>query len=219
MIVIGLTGGIASGKSLVADELARRGALVAEADRWGHEVLREPAVRAALHARWGAAVLDTTGEIHRAAVAQIVFAAGPDGLRERAFLERTTHPRITDRLVAWLEQQSQRHDVLAAVLDAPLLHSAGWASLCDVILFVEADEAIRAERARTRGWTDAQRQARQAAQVSLCYQRGRADLVIPNSGTREDLAAQVAACWQTLTRHAGRTNFRKLVFTNPPESS
>lgn len=219
MIVIGLTGGIASGKSLVAAELARHGAVVADADGWGHEVLREPAVCAALRGRWGLAVVDESGEIDRAAVAGIVFAPPPSGPRERAFLERTTHPRITARLVEWLEQHAQRRDASAAVLDAPLLHPAGWAALCDVILFVEADAAIRADRARTRGWTDAQWQARQAAQGSLCYQRGRADRIIRNSGTREELAAQVAAFWQTLTSRVGRTNFRKLGFTNPPESS
>ncbi len=202
MKVIGLTGGVASGKSAVAAELARHGAVVADADRWGHETLREPAVRAALHARWGTSVLDASGEIDRRAVARLVFAPPPDGPRERAFLERATHPRMTARLAAWLAQRAAQGDVPAVVLDAPLLYTAGWAPLCDVILFVEADSAIRAARARGRGWTDAQWQAREAAQPSLSYQRGRADLAVSNSGTREDLAAQVAAIWPRLTLHS-----------------
>ena len=79
MVVIGVTGGIASGKSLVAQQLGQLGAEVLAADQIGHAVLRDPEVRAALSARWGSGILDAAGEIRRSVVAEQVFAPPPDG--------------------------------------------------------------------------------------------------------------------------------------------
>ncbi len=156
MVVIGITGGIASGKSLVAEQLAELGAVVLDADRVGHAVLREPAVRAALCARWGPGILDGDGEICRRVVAEKVFAPPPDGPRELAFLERWTHPRIAARIGKQLQELRQRGDLRAVVLDAPVLYKAGWDAWCDVIVFVEAAAAVRAARARQRGWSESQ---------------------------------------------------------------
>src|SRR4029079_10630951 len=96
MLILGLVGGIASGKSLVANILRDFGAVVLDADRVGHEVLREADTIAAVKARWGDGVLDAPGQISRRAVAKIVFAAGNEA--ERKFLEELTHPRIEARL-------------------------------------------------------------------------------------------------------------------------
>src|SRR5206468_438085 len=86
--VIGLVGGVASGKSLIAGQLADLGAVVLDADRAGHEVLDEPEVRAALRRRWGDAVFGTNGAVNRTSVGRIVFAPPPDGPRELQFLEQ-----------------------------------------------------------------------------------------------------------------------------------
>src|SRR5438477_12900597 len=96
MLILGLVGGIASGKSLVAECLRDLGAVVLDADRAGHAVLREPDVVAALVNRWGNSILDPAGQISRRAVAKIVFAAGNEA--ERKFLEQVTHPRIENLL-------------------------------------------------------------------------------------------------------------------------
>ena len=131
MVVIGITGGIASGKSLVAQQLGQFGAVVLDADRVGHEVLREPPVRAALMARWGTGILDAAGEIRRRVVAEKVFAPPPDGPRELAFLEHWTHPRITERIGQQLQELRRQGDIRAVVLDAPVLYKAGWDAYCD----------------------------------------------------------------------------------------
>jgi dephospho-CoA kinase len=99
MKTIGLVGGVASGKSLVAQMLVELGAGLLDADRTGHAVLAEDAeVREALRQRWGEAVFAADGSVDRSAVSQRVFAAGDEVERERSFLERVLHPRIRQRL-------------------------------------------------------------------------------------------------------------------------
>jgi dephospho-CoA kinase len=218
VVVIGITGGIASGKSLVAQQLGQFGAVVLDADRVGHEVLREPPVRAALIARWGTGILDTAGEVRRRVVAERVFAPPPDGPRELAFLEHWTHPRITERIGQQLRELRHRGDIRAVVLDAPVLYKAGWDVYCDVILFVEADAAVRADRARQRGWSESQWRAREAAQPTLDFQQAQASVVLDNSGSPEQLLAQLAEFWQSLETDRRETFFRKPPFSKSPEN-
>ena len=103
MKILGLLGGVASGKSLVAQQLADLGAVVLDADRAGHEALRLPATEEAARRRWGAAVFGRDGHIDRGRLARIVFAPPPNGLCERKFLEELTHPEIGRRLLAQVE--------------------------------------------------------------------------------------------------------------------
>src|SRR5271156_2573863 len=128
--VIGILGGIASGKSFVARELQKRGAVVLSADEAGHAVLREPAVEQAARERWGSNIFDSAGHIVRERLASIVFAPPPDGPPELAFLEQITHPRITARLKPQLEQLLQAPETRAVVLDAPVMIKAGWNKFC-----------------------------------------------------------------------------------------
>jgi dephospho-CoA kinase len=218
MVVIGVTGGIASGKSLVAQQLGQLGAEVLEADRIGHAVLQDPEVRAALGARWGTGILDAAGEVRRGVVAEKVFAPPPDGPRELAFLEQWTHPRIAAILRDRFRALSQQGGVPAVVLDAAVLYKAGWDAFCDIIIFVDADCATRGVRARQRGWSDEQLRAREAAQPALALQRARADVVLDSSGTRERLIAQVEKFWQSLETDSRTTIFQERPFTNEPES-
>ena len=204
MVVIGVTGGIASGKTFVARELGRRGAAVVDADRVGHAVLRTAGIKAALYARWGDAVFRNSPvgnerEVDRGAVARRVFAPPPDGPRELAYLEGLTHDAIGARIARRLERLAQSTAVLAAVLDAPVLYKAGWDAYCDQILFVEAPWEVRAARAARRGWSREQLRARQSMQPPLDYQRGRADVVIDNGGPLEQTIEQIEKFWQSLT--------------------
>ncbi len=197
MKVIGILGGVASGKSLVADQFRRLGAEVLNADQVAHEVLREAEVIKALRDRWGDDVIDEAGQINRAAVAKIVFATSPDGPEQLAFLEQITHPRIGLRLKEQIEQLSRR-EIEVVVLDAPVMLKAGWNRFCDRIVFVETEQSIRRQRARQRGWSDEAFAAREDAQESLENKRSVSDFVINNSGTQQQTLAQVEEFWNSL---------------------
>jgi dephospho-CoA kinase len=197
MILIGILGGVASGKSEVSSRLRSLGAAVLDADRVGHAVLREVEVRRAVQLRWGQAVLDAAGEIDRRKVAEIVFAAEPESKAELTFLEELTHPRIGQQLQEQLAEL-HREGVRAAVLDAPVMLKAGWDRMCQRIIFVDAPRDVRLARARQRGWTEADFAAREAAQEPLETKHSRADVTIDNSLTRQHLFAQVDRFWQSL---------------------
>jgi len=197
MILIGILGGVASGKSEVSKRLRSLGAEVLDADRVGHAVLREFEVQRAVRHRWGERVLDAAGEIDRRKVAEIVFAGTPESDVELKFLEQLTHPRIRQRLEAQLAEW-HRAGVQAAVLDAPVMLKAGWDRLCQRIIFVDTPRLVRLARARQRGWTETDFAAREAAQEPLETKRTRADLTIDNSATRERLYAQVDRFWRGL---------------------
>ena len=195
MQVIGIVGGIASGKSAVAEHFRRLGAEIVQADLMGHEVLREAELKRAIRDRWGEAVFDANGNVDRASVASIVFAPPPKGPNELACLEQITHPRIGTKLREHIAELSRRDGLKAVVLDAAVLFEAGWDVFCDKIVFVEAPRRQRRQRALQRGWSEAEFSAREAAQESLDDKRKRADWVISNSGSSEDTFAQVRQIW------------------------
>lgn len=197
MLVIGILGGVAGGKSLVAKELERLGAGHLDADRAGHEVLRLASIRAAARQRWGSEVFDAEGQIDRSRLARIVFAAPPSGPRERKYLEQLTHPEI-GRLLDQQAEQLTASGATAAVLDAPLLLEAGWDKFCDTLVFVDAPRDVRLARALTRGWTEQEFAARENAQERLDLKRERADVVIDNATSPEHTRLQVERFWQSL---------------------
>jgi dephospho-CoA kinase len=198
MWVIGIVGGVASGKSLVSQTFARLGAEVIEGDRLGHEVLQEAEVIALLRERWGDQVLSENGEVNRRAVAQIVFAPTPEGKAELQFLESVTHPRISARMRDRISELAARGAVDMVVLDAALLLEAGWDEYCDRILFVETPENVRFERAASRGWSREDFARREAAQVPLEEKRLRADTIIDNSRSAAETSRQVEQFWKSL---------------------
>ena len=199
MQVIGLLGGVASGKSLVAEQLAALGAGVLDADRAGHEALTLPWIEAAARQRWGAAAFGADGRIDRARLARIVFAAPPDGPPEREYLEHLTHPEI-GRLLRQQAEALSAAGKAVAVLDAPLLLEALWDKLCDRLVFVDAPRQARLARALARGWTEEDFAARERAQESLDAKRKRADVVVDNSGSPQQTQAQVERFWHSLFR-------------------
>jgi dephospho-CoA kinase len=199
MQTIGLLGGVASGKSLVAQQFVQLGAGLLDADRVGHEVLRLPQVETTARARWGDEIFGDDGRIDRARLADVVFAVGPKGTPERKYLEELTHPEITRRLRQQAESLAAA-GIQVAVLDAALLLEAGWADGCDKLVFVECPRLARLARAKARGWSEEEFAAREAAQESLDRKRQRADAIIDNSGPMERTQAQIEQFWASLLR-------------------
>lgn len=198
MKLLGLIGGVASGKSTVAELFRQQGAAVLDADRVGHEVLRLPAVRAAVGGRWGKDVIGADGEVDRKALGRVVFGPPPDGPRELAELERITHPEIRRRLKAEVEELAKSGTRLA-ILDAAVMLKSGWDRLCDAIAFIDAPRELRLARALDRGWTPENFARREAAQEPVDEKRRRADFVLDNSRDLGYIQSQVQRCWQTLT--------------------
>ena len=197
MLVIGILGGVASGKSLVSGELARLGAGVLDADRAGHEVLRMPAIMAAAQKRWGDDIFDTDGQVDRKRLAKIVFSPPPEGPRQRKYLEELTHPEI-GRLLERQARKLSETGAVAAILDAPLLLEAGWDKFCDRLIFVDAPRELRLQRALARGWSEKEFAVREDAQECLESKRRRADVVVDNSGPPEQTRDQVQRLWHSL---------------------
>lgn len=196
MHLIGVLGGVASGKSLVARQFVDLGAGLLDADRAGHDVLRLPPIEAAVLRRWGRSMCGPDGRIDRARLALIVFADPPEGPRERKYLEQLTHPEIA-RL---LKQQAEALAVsgtTVAVLDAPLLLEAGWDKLCKELVFIDAPRPVRLSRAIARGWSEEDFVAREGVQESLDIKRERADVTIDNSGSTEHTQAQIEQFWHS----------------------
>lgn len=164
MVVVGIVGRMAAGKSTVARLLADRGAELIDADAIAHRVLDEPEVRREIGERFGD-VLDAEGRVRRSALAERVFGFSEDHDVALAALEAIVHPRVRRRLEARLAEvrSGPAADRAVVVLDVPLLMQAGWDDLCDRLLVVECDEVERQRRLVARGWSAEQRAARERA--------------------------------------------------------
>ena len=199
MLVIGLAGGIASGKSLVAHCFELLGAIVLDADRFGHEVLEEPDVITSIAAHWGETIL-RNGRIDRKALGRIVFDPTQQDASHLERLEQITHPRIQTKIrnrIAELKQTAAGESgVPAVVLDAPVMFKAGWDQQCDKIVFVESDISVREERARQRGWSSDELARRESFQTPLDEKRRRSTNTIHNSQSKLATFEQVRDLWQ-----------------------
>lgn len=197
--VIGLVGGIGSGKSLVASQLRQLGCLVCDSDAMARDVLRDPRVRDQLIQWWGSGIVDRDGEIDRGRVAAIVFARE----EERRRLEGLVHPVVEARREALFANPPP--GTKALVIDAPLLLEAGLGEKCDAIFFVDAPRAVRLARvAATRGWTPDEVDRREAAQWPLDRKREAADTVLRNDDDPASLRQQVAQALDLVLAGTGR---------------
>jgi dephospho-CoA kinase len=186
---IGLTGGIGSGKSTVSALLADRGAVVIDADRIAREVVEPgtPGLAAVVEA-FGEQVLRDDGSLDRPALAAIVFADP----QARKRLDGIVHPLVRARAA---ELAGAAPEDAVVVHDVPLLVETGQAASYDVVLVVQADPGVRVQRLVRRGLPETDARARMAAQASDEQRRAVADVVLDNSGTEAELAAQVDRFW------------------------
>ncbi|MFI6576495.1 dephospho-CoA kinase [Nocardiopsis sp. NPDC050513] len=195
MLTVGLTGGIGSGKSAVSAELARLGATVIDADLIAREVV-EPGTEglAEVVAEFGEGVLTPEGRLDRARLGEIVFA-DEDSLGR---LNAIVHPRVGKRSTELMER-ARAEGVRVVVYDVPLLVENGLGPLYDVVVVVDTPDEARVERvAADRGMPREQVWARIRAQADRESRLAAADLVVDNSGTREELVARVGELWDAL---------------------
>jgi dephospho-CoA kinase len=200
VLKVGLTGGIGSGKSEVAALLDAHGAMIIDADKIAREVV-EPGTPglAAVVAEFGEDVLLPSGALDREKVGRIVFA-DPDRL---AALNAIVHPLVGERMQ---ELMDAAPGDAVVVYDVPLLAENGLAPMYDEVVVVDAPEETQLDRLTSRrGMTEEDARARMANQASRAERRAVATHVIDNSGTLDDLKAQVDALWETLTERAARS--------------
>ena len=199
MLLIGLTGNIASGKSTVARVFEDRGAALIDAD-----ILARRAVEMGTTAyrdivrRWGEEVLSPDGEVDRGALRRIVFSE-PEELEA---LNRIVHPevaRLRDRMVA----DAKRRGELICVVDIPLLFERDLVDEFDRIVLVDAPRPVRLERlVRDRALRETEAMDMIAAQMPAELKRARADFIIDNTGTLADLETRAAEVWSALEQEA-----------------
>ena len=192
--MIGLSGGIASGKSTVAQMFARLGAIVLDADRMGHEVLKEDQIKLQVRQIFGDDPFEGN-TISRQRLARIVFDPADSG-EKLATLEKLTHPVIRARILEQLEKHAKR-GAIAIVLDAPLLFKAGWDNLCDKLVFVDCRERDRIQRTTSRGWTVEEFRERERQQTPILEKRNRSSDVVDNSGSEDRTFLQVQQLWES----------------------
>jgi dephospho-CoA kinase len=186
--IIGILGGVASGKSTVAAEFAELGCEVIDADKIVHKLLDKKNVRGKIVAAFGEAVLDAGGKIDRKRLADIVFA-DTDRL---AALNSIIHPLVLARAEQLIERYSRQNRVRAIVLDMPLLVEAGWEKRCDRLIFVDCKTELRADRARKMGLlNENQLRIRENFQISVDSKASRADNTIDNNYGFPELTRQV----------------------------
>jgi dephospho-CoA kinase len=192
---VGLTGGVASGKSTVAAMLRELGAIVVDADVLAREVV-EPGTPglAAVVAEFGPDVLTADGRLDRSRVGAIVFADRD----RRGALEAIIHPRVRARAA---EIEAAAPPGVVVVHDIPLLVETGQAGEFDAVVVVDVPEDLQVQRAtRDRGWSEDEARSRISAQASRAARVAAATHVIDNSGALEDLRDRVAEVFGELVR-------------------
>jgi dephospho-CoA kinase len=186
--IIGILGGVGSGKSTVAAEFAKLGCEVIDADEIAHNLLNNRDLRKKVVSFFGRGILDSRGKISRRKLARIVFADA----KKLSALNRIIHPLVFKEVRELIKKANSQNKVKAIVLDMPLLAEVGWAKRCDKLIFVECKQRIRAERAKKMGILDRNKlKIRENFQISLDKKKSIADNIIDNNSGFSALAGQV----------------------------
>lgn len=200
--VIGIAGGIGSGKSFVARLFGEMGCAVIDADEQVTAAYEDPEVKQALRQWWGEAVFQTNGTMNRKAIGERVF----NDPTQRKRLEGLLHPLVARQRRSEMEKRASDPQVVAFVWDTPLLFEAGLNAHCDAVAFVDAPTELRLERvARGRGWDQGELQKRENLQWALDSKREISDYVIRNTADAGDARRQVRDVLSRILARASQT--------------
>jgi len=186
--IIGILGGIASGKSTVAAEFAKLGCKVIDADKIAHKIIEQKNIKKKIVDLFGDDILNSAGEVDRKKLAGVVFSSA----EALSSLNRIVHPLVIAQTEELIEQYNRQNQVKAIVLDMPLLAEIGWAERCDRLIFVDCSEKMRLQRAKKMGFNENQLKIRENFQISLDNKAARADNSIENNSGFSALVRQIA---------------------------
>jgi len=207
LLKIGLTGGIAAGKTVVGEMLARLGAHLIQADAVSHELMQpgQPVYEEVVR-RFGQGILDRDGRVNRPRLAQAAFGNPATGVAPRVKeLNEIVHPAVVERENRWMEEVGKKHPDAVAIVEAALILEAGVADRFDRLIVVTCRPEQRTQRfARRLGISEdaagAEVARRMAAQIPDEEKIKAADYVIDNSGPLEHTEEQVRKIWAELQR-------------------
>jgi dephospho-CoA kinase len=186
--IIGITGGIGSGKSTIATMFGELGCLVISSDQQIQQAYQDPAIISQLLKWWGDGVLQADGKLNKRKISDIVF--GDPQQRKR--LEELLHPRVAHLRDKQMNEAGRQNQIKAIIWDTPLLFEAGLEKGCDAVVFVDLPLAQRLERvARDRGWDEAELHRREKSQWSLDKKKEISDYIIDNTADADYVRGQV----------------------------
>ena len=193
MVVIGITGGMGTGKTAVAKMFADLGAIIVDADKIAHSVMKpESDVCSKLLALFGKEIFKRNGTINRRKLAEVVFLKGPDKLKE---LNSIVHPEVVNIILERIED-AKKNGIEVVVIDAPLLIESGLETVVDKLIVVTTKRKIQEERGRIRGKLSLEEvRVRISSQLPLFEKEKKADYVIDNNGSLKNTLKQVRGIW------------------------
>ena len=195
--VLGIIGGIGSGKSSLPRSVRKFRLGILDADSIAHDLLREPEQIGRLVQEFGTGIRGSDGQISRGHLAEIVFGERPEQLMARQKLEAILHPAVRKECLRQIQTVPQ--DVDFIILDAALLLEAGWTDLCDALVFVDTALPLRQARvSASRGWSSGELERRERCQWPVDRKREFADFVIDNSGAAEASGRQFEEALQAV---------------------
>jgi dephospho-CoA kinase len=193
-VIVGLLGGIGSGKSSVAAAFEKLGAFLIDADLLAHAALLEPEIVEKIREVWGDGVL-TEGIVDRRKLAEQAFSSREQIERLNAIV----HPRVIERIRQSVDSAGEAGNVEVIVLDAALLLEAGLGEMCDALVYVDADAETRVERALAgRGLSGDDVRQREKFQIPLDKKRQMADYMVDNNNSAVPISQQVSEIWDRL---------------------
>jgi dephospho-CoA kinase len=186
--IIGIMGGIGSGKSTIARMFGELDCLVIHSDEQVQQVYQDPVVIDQMRKWWGGSVLQPSGQLNRKKVSDIVFTDPT----QRRKLEELVHPHVARLRDKQMEEAANNPQIKAIVWDTPLLFEAGLRQQCDAVVFVDLPLPQRLERvARSRGWNEAELRRREFSQWPLDKKKEISDYIVDNSADADHVRGQV----------------------------